>query len=209
MRFAVLAAALVTMATTVAARPTACWTSVSGERRALLYESTDPVLRESQSYRERLFGGRGRITCPGYVTLRAMTPDLTDAERAPFCLQYDRPARTYSGFVVGVRDAYVGCRKPSRTFCERVNATKAGALALASFGAGIVSGANTAATAAGVTAVEHASGAIILTGSGGYIAGTLGTLASGALSVLTAPATVTATAVTVVAVGGAVYVCSD
>ncbi|WP_018000112.1 hypothetical protein [Paracoccus sp. N5] len=46
-----------------------------------------------------------------------------------------------------------------------------------------------------------------MTGSSGYFAGTLGTISTSVLAGLTAPATVTAAAVSVVAVGGAVYVC--
>jgi hypothetical protein len=193
----------------LAARPSACWTSIEGERKPLLYESDDSVLRENRSQRERLFGGTGRVTCPGYVSLRALTPGLSDSQRAPFCLKYDKQLRTYSGFAVGARDAYVSCKAPSRTFCQRVNATRSQVGALTAFAGGLVSGASTAATAAGVTAVEHSSGALILTGSSGYISGTLGSIVTGAFATLTAPATATATLVTVVAVGGTVYYCSE
>ena len=53
------------------------------------------------------------------------------------------------------------------------------------------------------------SGALILTGPRRAISGTLGSLAGEALATISAPATATATLVTVVAVGGTVYYCSE
>jgi hypothetical protein len=192
----------------LAARPSACWTSIEGERKPLLYESDDSALRENRSQRERLFGGTGRVTCPGYVTLRALTPGLSDSQRAPFCLKYDKRLRTYSGFAVGTRDAYVSCRAPYRTFCQRVNATKEELGALADLGSAIQTASHSVVALTGLKAVEHSSGALILTGSSGYISGTIGSFLTGTVATLTAPATATATLVTVVAVGGTVYYCS-
>ena len=60
--------------------------------------------------------------------------------------------------------------------------------------------------AGGVTVVEHSSGALIATGSGGYIAGTIGTAATSIAGALTATAFVATAVVSVVAVGGAVFV---
>jgi hypothetical protein len=191
------------------ARVADCQTSINGEVLSLAYDTDDKMLRENRTYRERIFGKAGRVTCPGYVTLRALTPDLSDTERALFCLQYDRSQRTYTGLVVGPRDAFVGCKAPSRTFCDRVTATRDQIGDLTAIGGRLASGVKTAVGAAGVTAIEHSSGALILTGSSGYMSGTLGSLASGALATLTAPATSTAALVTVVAVGGSVYYCSE
>jgi hypothetical protein len=195
------------------AAPEACLSSIAGREVALLYDSADPQLKENRSARERLFGGRGRITCPGFVTLREMTPGLSDAERTPFCLTYDREAGTYSGFAVGPRDAWLGCRRPERGLCRHVNATADTAMAVTTAMAGAVLGttppARTAPEGTGSAILDAASGAFILSGAGSYVTSALGNAASSALAALSAPAALTAAAVTVVAVGGAVYVCSD
>lgn len=186
-----------------------CTTSINGEIRSLNYHDDDYFLNKNYSWREKIFHGRGNITCPAFVTLRYLIPDLSDRERSVFCLKYDKELETYTGFVNDDRDAYLVCKKPKKSFCERVNATKETAIALAGLAAGTVGGAGTAASAAGVTAVAHSSGAVILTGTSGYIAGTLGGIGATSLAIVTAPATIAATAVSVVTVGGAVYFCRD
>ncbi|NRB19679.1 MAG: ankyrin repeat domain-containing protein [Rhodobacteraceae bacterium] len=96
---------------------------------------------------------------------------------------------------------------PKFNYCEVVSESKEAVAALVGLGAGATGTAVAATTGLGMTAVTHSSGAVILTGSSGYIAGTLGTVGSGALAFLTAPATLTAAAVSVVAFGGSVYYC--
>ena len=146
--------------------------------------------------------------CLGPVVLRYFTPELTAAEREVFCLQYDDETNQYKGFSVGERNANWHCKKPSR-LCGFVNANKEKALTLVGVGAGAVTGTGVVTTAAGITAVAHSSGAVILTGSSGYIAGTLGSIGATSVGILSAPATIAATAAAVVTVGGAVYFCRD
>lgn len=101
---------------------------------------------------------------------------------------------------------------PGFSFCETIDEyeeTAKTALGLAGVGVAVSSSATAASTAAGVTAVTHSSGAIILTGSSGYIAGTLGTFATSLIAVLTAPATLTAAGVVVVFTGGSIIYCSS
>lgn len=184
-----------------------CRTNIDSKQLHVFYDEGENTLYENYTFREIFFGGTGNITCPAFVSLRVLTPDLTDVERSVFCLSYDDEQDTIVGFSEGERDAYLICREPSVPLCDRVNATREEALSIVGLGAGASAGASAATTAAGVTAVTHSSGAVILTGSSGYIAGTLGTIGSGVLAFLTAPATLTAAAVSVVAVGGAVYVC--
>jgi len=100
---------------------------------------------------------------------------------------------------------------PGFSFCEKVDEYKGTATAALGLGGGVATAsgsATIASTAAGVTAVTHSSGAIILTGSSGYIAGTLGTFATSAFAFLTAPATLTAAGALVVFTGGSVLYCS-
>lgn len=72
---ALAALALLTLAPAAAmAKPEACLTSLEGFPTALAYDTGDEEVRANRSIRERWLGGYGEITCPGYVTLRAMTP---------------------------------------------------------------------------------------------------------------------------------------
>lgn len=192
----------------VMARTTTCTTSIGGQMLTADYESGDAGLQENRSYRERLFGGHGRITCPGYVTLRLMTPGLSDREREPFCLQYDGKAQSFAGFQVGPRDAYVGCRKPSLSFCARVNAGREAAMKVARIGTGLITG-GPADGAGGLSAIARTSGAVILSGPRSTISESLVALGSQGLAAVTAPAALPATALTVVAVGGALYACAE
>lgn len=202
---------LMAAALPAAAEEVACLTSINGERRPLVYDPDEPNVRANISMRERTFGGPKGIECPGFVTLTAilrdMTPEFTYAQTEPFCLVYDEARQTYTGVAVGKRNARLICRTGGKSLCQRVNATKDAALGVAEFGADVLRGVDTAATAAGVTAAATGSGAVVLSGPAAYISGALSSLGAGAMAVLTAPATLTATAVTVVVVGGAVYAC--
>lgn len=207
LRPALWLAVLMSAPVPAAASPVACLTRIEGQDIALVYDSADPILRENRTLRERLFGGYGRITCPGYVTLREMTPDLTDEQRRPFCLLWDDEQDSYGGFEVGDRNAWAECAAPSGAFCRSVNASTetaaevAGAIGRAAVGA--------PATGEGASVLDRASGALIATGAGGYISSTLGSATASALALLSAPAVAAGAAVTVVAVGGAVYVCGE
>ena len=88
--------------------------------------------------------------------------------------------------------------------CAVANSTAAkatGGVAAASAAVGA------AAQAAGMAAVAHSSGAVIATSAGGYLAGTLGTIGTAALAVVTAPAVLVGAATTAVAVGGTIAYC--
>lgn len=187
-----------------AAHATECASSIKGQPVRLSYSDFD-YFKQETTIRD-LAASRTKGVCPGYVILRYMTPTLTDTQRDPFCLDFDTQAGTYRGLSLGERDAYGVCSTPGKV-CEFVNAKKDAALALAGIGAGVSGGATAAATAAGITAVTHSSGAVILTGSAGYIGGTLGTLGAGAVAILTAPAVLAGATVSLVAVGSAVFVC--
>ncbi|MBZ4690171.1 MAG: hypothetical protein JG765_1422 [Cereibacter sp.] len=206
MRQAILILALLLPAASVLgtaadAKPEACLTSLEGFPTPLQYDTDDTEMRQNRSYRERFLGGYGDITCPGYVTLRAMTPGLTDTERSVFCLQYDAKAETYTGFSQGKRNAYVHCAQPTRAFCEKVNDSRDSALAIAgNAGRGALSGVN---------AVQNGAGAVVMSGTGASIGSALSSLGASTAAALSAPAVLAAAAVTVVAVGGTVYVCSE
>lgn len=201
-----LAGAALAVLVLVSAAPAAelerCRTSIAGEVLDFAYDPDRPALKDSLSLRERLIGARGAITCPGLVTLRALTPELTDAERAPFCLQWDGDRETYIGYDIGERDAWLGCRTAKRRFCERVQRSKDAATRWGS-------AAKDLAVAAGTETALHAAGVVSVQGPAAVIGEKLVALGASALSGVSVPAAVGAAAVTAVAVGGAIYVCSD
>lgn len=179
-----------------------------GTQRRISFFLDEEAPFSQPSRQERWRGTRGDGTCPSYVMLAYYTPDLTAAQRAEFCLVFDRDAGWYRGAAWGASDQYRICRAPEKTLCQRVNASRDLAVATAATATAITGGATAATTAAGVTAVTHSSGLYILTGTAGYLSGTIGPLA-GTIAALTGPIALTAAAVSVVAVGGAVYVCAE
>lgn len=187
----------------------ACTSSVNGADVPLFYDPEDPRVDENTTFRESWFGDWGKITCPGFVTLRYLTPDLTDDQRGTFCLQYDRKAKTYTGYSEGERDSYAVCRKPSKSFCQRVNASKDTVLALTGLAASATGASEVAQTTQDVRLLAQDNGAVSLTGKAVEVAGALTRLGSTALAAAAAPAEVGAAAVTVVTVGGLVYLCKE
>lgn len=80
-------------------------------------------------------------------------------------------------------------------------------LSLTAAGAGATASASSAASALGISAVAHSSGVAILTGSGGYIAGTLGTIGAGALAVASSPVVIIGGATVAATTGGMALYC--
>jgi hypothetical protein len=89
----------------------------------------------------------------------------------------------------------------SAEVCDHVRSLAAGA----GVGAGVTAS-QAALAAAPVTTVAHSSGALILTGTAGYVGKTMG-LAASAFAVMTAPFTIVAVAGTTIAAGGVVAYC--
>lgn len=179
-----------------------CTTSIAGADTELLYDPAAPGLQESQSLRERLYGARGAISCPGLVTLRAMTPELSDTDRTPFCLQWDDRQKTYIGYDLGARDAFLTCRQPRASFCQRVNRSKHAAAQWAGVAGDL-------ALQAGTETLLQASGAVAVKGTSAMIGEKLVALGASASAGSGAALALGAVAVTAVAVGGAIYLCPD
>lgn len=125
-----------------------CLTNIDSEPVHVFFDADEDALFQNYSFREIFFGGTDKITCPAFVSLRLMTPDLNDLERSVFCLSYDEEQDTIVGFSEGERDAYLICREPAVPLCDRVNATKEEALTIVGLGAGATAGASAATTAA-------------------------------------------------------------
>lgn len=186
-----------------------CSYRFNGVDRRISYSYDEEQQSDRTSQLEGMRGPRYVGDCPSYVTLAHQTPGLTPAQQELFCLVVDEDNENVLGIQQGPQDAYRRCKTPGKSYCERVNSAKSEAIALTSAAAAGVLGASKASAAAGTTAVAHSSGAYILTGSSGYIAGTLGTAGTTVTAVLTAPATLTTAAVTAVVVGGSVYYCNE
>ncbi|MBC9248077.1 hypothetical protein H4P12_15470 [Paracoccus sp. 11-3] len=183
------------------AEPTFCTTRISGQDVPMAYDKDEASLQDNYSMREILFTRWGRDTCPSYVVLRSLTPGLTDEERAPFCLRYDKESDSTIGHDLGKRDSYGRCEQPSKSVCQRVNQTKNAAVAM--------TGAAARGTVRGLRALPDGSGAVIISGSSSYISSALTAIGGGASAVAASPVLLTGAAVSVVAVGGTVYACRE
>ncbi|WP_435170569.1 hypothetical protein [Falsirhodobacter sp. 1013] len=183
-----------------------CTTSVKGQLINLFFEPDDEQVGANKSRREAWLGGWGKLDCPSYVTLRHLTPDLTDDQRQAFCLQWDNAANTYAGYAEGARDAYLRCRAPRRTFCERVNTSVQTSKEVAGL-ADAPKGTETVGE--GVQTVTRPGGAVVLSGAGAAVQQTIAGASTTAGAALATPIGLAAAAVSVVAVGGAVYLCSE
>ena len=87
------------------------------------------------------------------------------------------------------------------TVCQRVNQTKNAAVA--------ITGAAARGAINGAKALPDGSGAVIISGSQGYITGALSSIGGAAAAMASSPAIVAGAAVSLVAVGGAVYACQE
>jgi hypothetical protein len=108
--------------------------------------------------------------------------------------------------VPGVRNFRGRC---TRTVCDRVNVVAGGATSVGQSILGLATGREVATGGEAVTAVAHGTGAYLLTGRASAVATALGQAGASVAATLGTPAALGATAVTVVAVGGAVYMCSE
>lgn len=178
-----------------AVSPVACSARINGMDVQLTHERNEPGLRE------RLFNRRGHAECPAYVVLRSLTPELTDQQRSPFCLRHDTDSDSIIGYDLGTRDDDGLCQQPSASVCQRVNQTRDAALA--------VTGAAARGAVRGLRALPDGSGAAIISGSASHISSALNAIGGAASTAAASPAIMAGAAVTVVAVGGALYACSD
>ena len=183
------------------AQPTFCTARINNRDVVMGYDKAEARLSENYSRREQLAARMGGEACPSYVVLRSLTPELSDDERGPFCLRDDADGDSVMGYDLGPRDAYGRCEEPSG-LCRRVNRTREASVAIAS--AAARRSFNGVETAAG-----KKSGAVILSGTAGTITSALGSIGGAAAAVASAPAVLAGAAVSVVAVGGAVYAGSE
>ncbi len=171
-----------------------CETSLLGEQTEVNYVR-DEAYQANVGRLEHRFSKWGRISCPGYVTLREILRRNEMQDDGSYCLLWDKQNDTYIGAQVGARKGNALCR---RTFCERVNTAKAVAF----------QGANTVAVA-GYEAVTQRPGAAILSATTGNLVGTLEGAGAAAAGVTSSPVAVGAILIGAAATGGAMWYCAD
>ncbi|MBJ3763543.1 hypothetical protein ILP92_12375 [Maribius pontilimi] len=181
-------------------------TEILIDRDALAVAPETPSLRE----RGARWAGLGvdkvlgrPPACDSETLIAFLANEVPDEDLSGYCLLPD----DLLGYLLvpGERTFRGRC---AVTTCDRVNAAKDGALNVAGAATDIVT--NRREGESRTSAVLHASGAAMVSGSAASVLSSLGTGAGTALSAaLAAPALAGAAAVSVVAVGGAVYLCHD
>jgi hypothetical protein len=187
----------------------ACRAFVNGSEIVVKFDPSASAITR----RERVLGWPGRLwnwgwgsppNCNSEALIAYLSENVEADQIDGYCLSQSDEGSYL--LVPGERNFRGRCKK---TTCELVNATKEEGLALAAGFGGLVVGTNTGLAAGGVTIVTHSSGAMIATGTSGYIAGTLGGIGTTIGGILSAPVVIGAAVVTVVVAGGAVYVCAE
>ncbi|EKE45172.1 hypothetical protein OCGS_0867 [Oceaniovalibus guishaninsula JLT2003] len=142
--------------------------------------------------------------CDSETLIAFLSQEVAADQIAVYCLLPDEKL----GFILvpGERTYRGRC---ATTTCDKVNAAKDGALSVAGTAADIATRRDVEGGETRTTAILHASGAAILSGSAASVATSLGTTAANVTAALAAPAVAGAAAVSVVAVGGAVWLCRD
>ncbi|QFT60261.1 hypothetical protein FIU94_15645 [Sulfitobacter sp. THAF37] len=139
--------------------------------------------------------------CLSGVLYDYLATTVPDNQIDGYCLTKDDQTGYF--LVPGERNFRGLCRS---TVCERVNTTKAETVALSKSIAS--SAVATVTDPAAAVAVAHKSGAMILSGSASTLIANVGNTSSAVVTALSTPAALTAVGVSVLAVGGAVYMCS-
>lgn len=171
-----------------------CETSIAGEKTEINYVR-DAEFRENVGRIEKNFSGWGRISCPGYVTLREILRRNAMGDDGSYCLLWDQQGDTYIGAQRGARKGNALCRK---TFCERVNETRQATFRNAN-----------AMAVAGYDAVTQRPGAAILAATSGSMVGTLEAAGAAAMGVAVSPVAVGSMVIGSAAVGGTMWYCAE
>lgn len=170
-----------------------CETSLAGERVEVNYVR-DAAFGENVGRVEKNFSGWGRVSCPGYVSLREILRRNQMVDDGSYCLLWDKDNDTYIGVRIGSRKGNALCRK---TLCERVNGARQAAFRSAN-----------ALALAGYDAVLQQPGAAILAASSGQMVGTLEAAGATAVGVGASPAAVGSLVIGTAAVGGTMWYCA-
>ena len=171
-----------------------CETSIAGEKTEINY-FRDAEFRQNVGRIEKNFSGWGKITCPGYVTLREILRRNAMSDDGSYCLLWDKQGDTYIGAQKGARKGNALCRK---TLCERVNGARQATFRNAN-----------ALAVAGYDAVTQRPGATILAATSGSMVGTLEAAGAAAMGLAASPVAVGSMVIGSAAVGGTMWYCAE
>jgi hypothetical protein len=185
-----------------------CRAFVNGEEVVVEAENFQ-TFSEEVKRRERLLSWPSRtwnrtwgapVACDSGVLYDYLATTVPDDDITGYCLVSTED----NGYVLapGERNFRGMCKT---TLCEKVNTTKEQGKQVAATMAGVAA---QNAREAGMSAIKHGTGAMIMTGSASSLTTSLGTAGTSVMTALSTPAVLGAAAVSVVAVGGAVYMCS-
>jgi hypothetical protein len=146
-----------------------------------------------------------RVACDGATVTAFLARTMQLDQTEGYCLAEGDDAEGWL-LVPGSADYRGRCRA---TACERVNAAAGVAGDVARTVASIATLGRVGSVGEGVEAVAHGTGAMLLTGGPAAVAASLTEAAASVSAAVTAaPVAAGAAAVTVIAVGGGVYLCS-
>lgn len=203
-----LPVAVLLMLPTSAALADQCRATVNGDE-VVIEADNFATFAEDVKTREKLMSWPNRtwnrawgspVPCDSGVLYDYLATTVPDTDVTGYCLTNSAEA---GYFLIPGERTYKGTCKT--TLCEKVNTTKDQGVGIAS---SIARTAANNAREAGLNAIKHGSGAMILSGTASSVSASLGTAGSTALTALSSPAVLAAAGVSVVAVGGAVYLCS-
>ncbi len=191
------------------AQAQSCVARVNAQELILVPEAMgapSPGLRErllmwpSRSW-DRAWGER--VPCDSAAVMHFLATTMRLDQTEGYCLAQDDAEGWL--LVPGARNFRGRC---ARTACDRVNVVAGGVGALGAAMLSLATGREVETGADAVTAVAHGTGAVLVSGQASAVATSLGQAGAALGTALAAPAAAAGAAVTVIGVGGAVYLCS-
>jgi hypothetical protein len=208
-----LAMLLTVAATAAAAQERNCVARVN-QQNIIIVAGTVIDGKPRVTWRERMLNWSSRqwnetwgkpVACDSATTIAFLAGMMSVEDTAGYCLVETADETGYL-LVPGTANFRGMCRA---TACDRVNMLRDEAVGVAARLTEIVTGRQVETASDGIAAVAHGSGAMLLSGQTPIVVEALGQTAAGLGTALASPAAVAAAGVTVVAVGGAVYLCSN
>lgn len=201
--------AVIFLASTGAAQAQSCAARVNAQELIIVPEAIEAP---SAGIRERLlsFPSRSwdrawgeRVECDSATITRFLGNMMQLDQTEGYCLAEDDQEGWL--LVPGTRNYRGRCTK---TVCDRVNVVADTATDLGKAMLGLATGHDVETGADAVTAVAHGTGAVLVSGQASAVSTSLGQAATALGTTLGTPAAAGAAAVTLIGVGGAIYLCS-
>lgn len=180
-----------------------CETNLAGQVMTLQFD-TESV--EYRSLRENWSPFAPK--CPSEAVIARLLPDTKPEDRRAYCLLSNKKTGAYLAAVVGRGDRFGRCKEEGLV-CRAVNGAKDYTKGKAVDAKETILGSRASLTATGVDLVTRGSGAMVLSGTSGNIAGILNAGATSAVEIASAPAVLGGVAAGAVVIGGALLICRE